>query len=140
MLGAAGMQSAKRGTKPQSCVTNKGNTFSVGFAFKLGAKFGTMGIRAIKCTAQGLEGLLGDAGAGATGRVAADGAGRIALAAARSQSCLPPLGGNGASRIGASGGGSSSSGGSRSSFSGASTGLYGGNGGGMAVLAHAPTA
>ena len=91
-------------------------------------------------TAQGLEGLLGDAGAGATGRVAADGAGRIALAAARSQSCLPPIGGNGASRVGGGGGGSGSGSGGRSSFSGAVTGLNGGNGGGMEVLAHAPTA
>ena len=87
--------------------------------------------------AQGLEGLLGDAsgGAGATGRVAADGAGRIAIAAARSQSCLQPIfgggGGFGGGAFGGNGGG----------FSGRlGSGVLGSNGGSLEALSHAPTA
>ena len=89
--------------------------------------------------AQGLEGLLGNAsaGAGATGRVAADGAGRIAIAAARSQSCLPPIFGGG----GGSGFGGGAFGGNGGGFSGRlGSGVLAGNGSALEALSHAPTA
>jgi len=96
--------------------------------------------------AQGLEGLLGNAsaGAGATGRVAADGAGRIAIAAARSQSCLPPIfGGGGGSGFGggAFGGNGGGFGGNGGGFSGRlGSGVLAGNGSALEALSHAPTA
>ncbi|KAK9840804.1 hypothetical protein WJX81_005840 [Elliptochloris bilobata] len=93
--------------------------------------------RSIGGRVQGLEGLLGESSAAATGRVAADGAGRIALAAARSQPCLPPFCGNGG------GGSSAGSGGGGGSGGGSGGSLFGGNGGGVDTLAHlgrAPTA
>ena len=83
---------------------------------------------------QGLEGLLGEAGAGATGRVAADGAGRIALAAARSQPCLPPFSGIVGSKAGGRGG---SIGGG---FGPNGGGGFGDGLSGLEALSHAPTA